>query len=148
MATTIDPDSSRKLLLEIVSPDKFLFSGYVDQVVVPGVEGNFGILPGHCHFLSILGVGELHYRIANCTQYMLVLWGFAEVTAEKVTILAEVAERAEDIDVEQAQASVIKEEERLERGGLPSDVEEAKISLQKAKLRRSVADRFQKQTQP
>jgi len=74
---------------------------------------------------------------------MSVLWGFAEVTPTKVTILAEIAEKAEDIDVERARASVAKAEENLERGGIPSEVEEAKISLEKAQLRQKVAERLQ-----
>ena len=75
---------------------------------------------------------------------MSVLWGFAEVTPKKVTILAEIAEKAEDIDVDRAAAAVTKAEERLELGGLPSDVEEAKVSLEKARLRKKVAERVRR----
>ena len=79
---------------------------------------------------------------------MSVLWGFAEVTPTKVTILAEIAEKAEDIDVERAETAVQKAEERLERGGLPSEVEEARISLEKARLRQKIADRYRQQGDP
>jgi F-type H+-transporting ATPase subunit epsilon len=72
---------------------------------------------------------------------MSVLWGFAEVTPGKVTILAEVAEKAEDIDVERAQAAVEKAEQRLQMGGLPSELKEAQISLEKARLRKKLAER-------
>jgi F-type H+-transporting ATPase subunit epsilon len=72
---------------------------------------------------------------------MSILWGFADVTPQKVTILAEIAEKAEDIDVERAEAAVAKAEERLERGGLPSEVEEAKVSLEKARLRKKIAEK-------
>ena len=135
----------KRLLLEVVTPDKLLVSEYVDQISAPGTEGDFGVLPGHCHFLTTLRIGELHYRIGEAEHYMSVLWGFADVTPHKVTILAEIAEKAEDIDVERAQASVGQAEERLERGGLPSEVEEARVSLEKARLRQKVAERLQKQ---
>jgi len=130
-----------KLLLEVVTPDRLLLSRQVDEVIAPGTEGEFGVLPGHCHFLSTLKIGELRYRVAETTHYMSVLWGFAEVTPTKVTILAEVAEKAEDIDVERAQAAVAKAEQRLETGGLPSEVEAAKVSLEKARLRKKIAER-------
>ncbi len=130
-----------ELLLEVVTPDKLLCSQQVDEVIAPGVEGEFGVLPGHCHFLSTLKIGELRYRIGETTSYMSVLWGFAEVTPTKVTILAEIAEKAEDIDVERAQAAVAKAQQRLEVGGLPSELKEAQISLEKARLRKKVAER-------
>jgi F-type H+-transporting ATPase subunit epsilon len=129
------------LLLEVVTPDHLLLSQQVDEVIAPGTEGEFGVLPGHCHFLSTLKIGELRYRIGETISYMSVLWGFAEVTPNKVTILAEIAEKAEDIDVERAQAAVAKAEQRLEVGGLPSEVEEAKVSLEKARLRKKIAER-------
>ncbi|MEK6525575.1 MAG: F0F1 ATP synthase subunit epsilon [Nitrospirota bacterium] len=129
-----------RLLLEVVTPDHLLLSQQVDEVIAPGAEGEFGVLPGHCHFLSTLRIGELRYRIGETTHYMSVLWGFAEVTPQKVTILAEIAEKAEDIDVERAQVVVAKAEQRLEVGGLPSEVEEAKVSLEKARLRKKIAE--------
>ncbi len=144
MATSTKAAQTGKILLEVVSPEKLLFSEYVDQVSAPGSEGDFGVLPGHCHFLTTLRIGELQYWIGENTQFMSVLWGFAEVTPTKVTILAEIAEKAEDIDVEQARAAVAKAEENLERGGIPSEVEEAKVSLEKARLRQKVAERLQK----
>ena len=130
-----------KLLLEVVTPEKLLLSQEVDEVTCPGAEGEFGVLPGHCHFLSMLRIGELRYRAAGTMHYISVLSGFAEVTPQKVTILADVAEKAEDIDVERAQAAVEKAQRRLETGGLPSDVEEARVSLEKARLRKKIADR-------
>lgn len=143
MATSTKSAQARKILLEVVSPEKLLFSEYVDQVSAPGSEGDFGVLPGHCHFLTTLRIGELQYWVGENTQFMSVLWGFAEVTPTKVTILAEIAEKAEDIDVERARAAVAKAEENLERGGIPSEVEEAKVSLEKARLRQKVAERLQ-----
>jgi F-type H+-transporting ATPase subunit epsilon len=130
-----------KLLLEVVTPDKLLLSKQVDEVIAPGAEGEFGVLPGHCHFLSTLKIGELRYRIGDVTEYMSVLWGFAEVTPKKVTLLAEVAEKAEDIDVERAAVKVAEAEKRLEVGGLPSELKDAQISLEKARLRKKIAER-------
>ena len=130
-----------RLLLEVVTPEKLLISQPVDMVVVPGSEGDFGVLPGHCPLLSLLRIGELQYKVGEQTQYVSILSGFAEVTSNKVTVLADVAEKAEDIDVERAEAAVARAEERLERGGLPSDVEEAKIHREKARLRKKIAER-------
>jgi F-type H+-transporting ATPase subunit epsilon len=130
-----------KFLLEVVTPEKLMLSQQVDELIAPGSEGEFGVLPGHCHFLSTLRIGELRYRVGDQTNYMSVLWGFAEVTPKKVTILAEIAEKAEDIDIERAEAAVRKAEERLQVGGLPSDLKEAQISLEKARLRRKIAER-------
>ncbi|MDH4193665.1 MAG: F0F1 ATP synthase subunit epsilon [Nitrospirota bacterium] len=135
-------ESSGKILLEVVTPDHRLLSQEVDYVSAPGSEGDFGVLPGHCHFLTTLRIGELQYRVGDQTDYMSVLWGFAEVTPTKVTILAEIAEKAEDINVERAEAAVRKAEERLERGGLPSELEEARVSLEKARLRQKIASRL------
>lgn len=130
-----------KILLEVVTPDRLLLSQQVDEVIAPGTEGEFGVLPGHCHFISMLKVGELRYKITDLWSYMSVLWGFAEVTPTKVTVLAEIAEKAEDIDVERAQAAVEEAEKQLEMGGLPSEVEAAKVSLEKARLRKKIAER-------
>lgn len=143
MATSTE--QAGKILLEVVTPDKLIFSEYVDQVSAPGTEGDFGVLPGHCPFLTTLRIGELEYRIGEKIQYMSVLWGFAEVMPTKVTVLAEIAEKAEDIDVERAKEKVAAAEAHLERGGIPSEVEEAKVSLEKARLRQKVAERLHKQ---
>lgn len=133
-----------KILLEVVTPDKLLLSKQVDMVIAPGSEGEFGVLPGHSHFLTTLRIGELRYTVGDTTDYMSVLWGFAEVTPTKVTILAEVAEKAEDIDPVRAQEAVTRAEQRLATGGLPSELKEAQISLEKARLRKKIAERAQR----
>jgi len=130
-----------KVLLEVVTPEKLLISQQADEVIAPGSEGDFGVLPGHCHFLSTLRIGELRYRLGDQMNHMAILWGYAEVTPTKVTIMAEIAEKAEDIDVNRAQAAVEKAEQRLKAGGLPSEVKEAEISLEKARLRKRIAER-------
>ena len=144
MEQTSSSVNSQQFLLEIVTPEKLLFSQGVDFVVVPGNEGDFGVLPGHCLLLSSLRIGELQYTTGETTESVSILSGLAEVTPTRVTILADIAEKAEEIDIERAQAAVQRAEEHLERGGLPSEVEEAKVSLEKARLRKKIAERFQK----
>jgi F-type H+-transporting ATPase subunit epsilon len=130
-----------KILLEVVTPEHLLLSKQVDEVIAPGTDGEFGVLPGHAAFLTTLKIGELQYKIDNAWHYMSVLWGYAEVNPTKVTILAEIAEKAEDISVERAAQKVAEAEQRLQTGGLPSDVKEAQISLEKARLRKKIAER-------
>ncbi len=130
-----------KILLEIVTPDKLLVSQEVDFIIAPGTEGEFGVLPGHCRFLSSLRVGELRYWIGEEAHYFSIMWGFADVTPTRVTVLAEVAEKAEDIDVERAQAKVVEAEVKVAAGGSREDVEAALTSLEKARLRKKVAER-------
>jgi F-type H+-transporting ATPase subunit epsilon len=130
-----------KILLEIVTPDKLLVSQEVDFIIAPGTEGEFGVLPGHCQFLSSLRVGELRYWIGEEAHYFSIMWGFADVTPKRVTILAEVAEKAEDIDVERAQAKVLEAEALVAAGGSREQMEVALTSLEKARLRKKVAER-------
>ncbi len=130
-----------KILLEIVTPDKLLLSKEVDEVTCPGTEGEFGVLPGHCQFLSSLRVGELKYRVGDETHYMTMMWGFVDVAPKRVTVLAEVAEKAEDIDVERAQAKVVEAEAKVAAGGSREQIEIALTSLEKARLRKKVAER-------
>src|SRR2546428_9693867 len=102
-----------KILLDIVTPDKLLLSKEVDEVICPGADGDFGVLPGHCQFLSALRVGELQYRIGEEPHYVSVMWGFVDVTPTRVTVLAEVAEKADDIDIEAAQAKGREDEHKV-----------------------------------
>lgn len=130
-----------KILLEIVTPDRLLLSKEVDEVTCPGTEGEFGVLPGHCQFLSSLRVGELKYRVGDETHYMTIMWGYVDVTPKRVTVLAEVAEKAEDINVERAQAKVVEAEAKVAAGGSRDEMEAALNSLEKARLRKKVAER-------
>lgn len=130
-----------KILLEIVTPDRLLLSKEVDEVTCPGTEGEFGVLPGHCQFFSSLHVGELKYRVGEEIGYMTIMWGYVDVTPTRVTVLAEVAEHAEDIDVERAQAKVVEAEAKVAAGGSREEVEAALTSLEKARLRKKVAER-------
>ena len=103
------------ILLEIVTPDRLVLSEEVDEVTAPGVEGEFGVLPGHTPFLTTLKVGELTYRKGKDVHHMAVSWGYAEVTPKKVTVLAEAAEVAAEIDIVRAKAAMEKAEKELKK---------------------------------
>src|SRR5215813_802593 len=105
-----------KLTLEIVTPDRALVKEQVDEVVVPAAEGSLGILPGHTPLLAALRVGELTYRHGKDVTHLSVAFGFVEVLPDHVTVLAQIAERAEEIDVARAEAAKKRAEERLTRG--------------------------------
>jgi F-type H+-transporting ATPase subunit epsilon len=102
-----------RLLLEIATPTRLLVSETVDEVVAPGIEGYFGVLPGHAPFLSTLGIGELTYRIGREEYHLALAGGFAEVRNDKVIILADAAERPEDVDRARAERARERAERRL-----------------------------------
>jgi F-type H+-transporting ATPase subunit epsilon len=129
------------LRLHIVSTDRSLVDEVVDEVQIPGVEGYFGVLPGHTPLLALLGAGELWYRQGQEKRYFMIAFGFAEVEPERVTILAEIAERAEDIDVARAEAARARAQERLAKPTIEIDFERARISLMKSLIRIQVASR-------
>jgi len=131
------------LTLEIVTPDRSLVREEVVEVVVPGADGYLGILPGHTPLLSTLGVGELWYRKGQEKHYLSVAFGFVEVLPDKVTVLAQVSERAQDIDVARAERAKQRAEARL-AGQISQDdynVERARIALLKSLIRLQVASR-------
>jgi F-type H+-transporting ATPase subunit epsilon len=99
--------------LELATPTRLLVSTEVDEVVAPGSEGYFGVLPGHAAFLTTLGNGEAMYRTGREEHHVAVLGGFAEVSNDRVIILAERAERPEDIDRERAERALRRAEQRL-----------------------------------
>jgi len=110
-----------KLTLEIVTPDRALVNEQVDEVELPGSEGYFGVLPGHSPLLASLQVGELWYRIGNEKHYLSVAFGFVEVLHEHVTVLARLAEKAQDIDVARAEAAKKRAEEGLAKAKKGAD---------------------------
>lgn len=134
-----------KLQLEIVTPDRALVREEVDEVVVPGSEGELGILPGHTPLLATLKVGELWYRQGAEKHYLAVGFGFVEVLPERVTILAHVAERPQDIDTERAERAKRRAEERLSNAATDKesgvDFERARIAMMKSLIRLQVASR-------
>ena len=131
-----------KLTLEIVTPDRSLVTEQVDEVELPGSEGYFGVLPGHSPLLASLQVGELWYRIGDEKHYLSVAFGFVEVLPEHVTVLARIAEKAQDIDVARAEAAKKRAEERVSASPRPDiDFERARVALMKSMIRLQVASR-------
>jgi F-type H+-transporting ATPase subunit epsilon len=130
-----------KLQLQIVSADRSLVNETVDEVEIPAADGYFGVLPGHTPLLAVLGAGELWYRQGQEKHYLAIAFGFAEVQAERVTILAQIAERAEEIDVTRAEAAKKRAEERLAAAVVDMDFERARVALLKALIRVQVASR-------
>jgi len=129
------------LTLDVVTPDRALVSQQVDEVQLPGSEGYFGVLPGHTQLLATLQVGELWYRVGQERHYLAVAFGFAEVLPDRVTVLAQIAERPNDIDVPRAEAAKKRAEERLARPQADVDFERARVALMKSLIRLQVASR-------
>ena len=127
--------------LQIVSADRSLLNETVDEVVIPGFDGYFGVLPGHTPMLAVLQVGELWYRQGQEKHYVSIAFGFAEVLPDRVTILAQIAEKADEIDRARAEAAKKRAEERLARPAVDMDAERARISLLKALIRLQIATR-------
>ncbi|HEU5256316.1 MAG TPA: F0F1 ATP synthase subunit epsilon [Vicinamibacterales bacterium] len=135
-----------KLTLEIVTPDRALLREDVDEVVVPGTQGEFGVLPGHTPLLSTLRIGELWYRQGQDKHYLAIAFGFVEVLPDRVTVLAQVGERAQEIDVQRAERAKQRAEQRLAQAQpqltqIDFDIERARIALMKSLLRLQVASR-------
>jgi F-type H+-transporting ATPase subunit epsilon len=108
---------------------------------IPGKKGYLGILPGHAPLITELAVGEISYRNDRYTHHLAVAWGFAEVLPDKVTILAETAERPAEIDVKRAQEARQRAEERLKSGKTEVDYSRAQVALQRAETRLQVAEK-------
>ena len=127
------------LQLEIVTPERLVEKDTIQEIQIPGKNGYLGILPGHAPLITELGVGEITYKADGMNYYVAVAWGFAEVLPNKVTVLAETAERAEDIDVERARKSKERAEERLRGASTDVDYERALTALARANARLDVA---------
>jgi F-type H+-transporting ATPase subunit epsilon len=128
--------------LQIVTPERLVVRERVDEVQVPGVEGYFGVLPGHTPLLAALGIGELWYRKGADKTYVAITSGFAEVLPTSVTILAQLAERADEIDVKRAEAARKRAVDRLATPPFDVDYELARIALAKSLSRLQVASRI------
>jgi F-type H+-transporting ATPase subunit epsilon len=135
------PPLPTKLHLLIVSADRSLVDETVDEVEIPGFDGYFGVLPGHTPLLAVLHVGELWYRQGSEKHYLSIAFGFAEVQPDRVTILAQIAEKADEIDLARAEAAKKRAEERIARPVVDMDAERARIALMKALIRLQVATR-------
>lgn len=129
---------------EIVTPDRLVAHDQAEEMQIPGKNGYIGILPGHAPLITELAVGEITYRLNGVTEYLACAWGFAEVLPRKVTILAETAERAEEIDIERARKALQRAEERLRSGDPNLDYERALNALRRAQVRLQVAERVGK----
>ena len=131
-----------RLHLELNTPTWLVVAEEADEVVVPAINGYFGILPGHAPLLALLGVGEVMYRSGRSERYLAVSGGFAEVGPDRVTILADTAERPEEIDPGRAQAARERAESRLAaRSGEETDYPRALRALERAQIRLRVAGR-------
>lgn len=131
-----------KLKLEIVTPERSILSETVDEVVLPGRDGYFGVLPGHTPLLASLRIGEVELRIGNEKRYLSLSGGFVEVLPDRVTVLADVAERLEEIDLERAHAKKTELERLLKEAGPEFDFAHAQDSLRKAIVRIDLATRM------
>src|SRR5579862_3478665 len=125
--------------LEIVTPEKMVVKDAAEEMQIPGKNGYLGILPGHAPLITELEVGEISYQKGGQTHYLSVAWGFAEVLPDKVTILAESAERPQEIDVNRAQEEKRRAEELLKSGTTEEDFTVAEGKLKRAETRLEVA---------
>jgi F-type H+-transporting ATPase subunit epsilon len=125
--------------LEIVTPTKLVVKETAEEAQIPGVSGYLGVLPGHAPLITELGVGEITYKANGSTHTLAVAWGFAEVLPDKVTILAEAAERPQEIDVARAQESKDRAEKLLKSNDPQVDYTRAEDALQRAENRLTVA---------
>lgn len=133
-----------RLTLEVATPQRLVVADAADEVVVPGVEGYFGVLPGHAPFLTTLGIGELSYRRGQEEFHLAVAGGFCEVRDDKVIVLADTAERPAEIDRARAERARQRAEQRLAgRAGDEVDYARAAAALARAMTRLQVASRPQ-----
>jgi F-type H+-transporting ATPase subunit epsilon len=130
--------------LIVVTPERQLLRETVVEVTIPGLDGQLGILPGHAPLITELGIGELGYRTATSSQTttLAIVHGFAEVLPERVTVLAETAERAEEIDLARAEAALARAEKRMVSHDPDIDWDRAAIALQRAVIRIHVARKY------
>jgi F-type H+-transporting ATPase subunit epsilon len=130
--------------LIVVTPERQLLRETVVEVTIPGLEGALGVLPGHAPLMTELGIGELTYRTATSSQpiSLAVIRGFAEVLPDRVTVLAETAERAEEIDLSRAEAAKARAEQRLASNDTNIDWDRATVALSRSIIRIQVAKKY------
>ena len=130
--------------LVIVTPERQILKETVSEVTLPGADGYLGVLPGHAPLITELGVGELTYRAKDGQAGLLaVIRGFAEVLPDRVSVLAETAEFAEDIDLARAEAALKRAQERIAKGGEDIDWDRATLALARALVRIQVVSKRQ-----
>ena len=128
-----------KLLLEIVTPQGLVFSEEVDEVTASGSEGEFGVLPGHVRFVTTLKIGMLTCRTSNQVKIFFVSWAYCGVSTERMLVLADSAERSDEIDVERAKAAMKRAEERLKKAE-EVDFKRAEAAIERAVTRIQIAE--------
>jgi F-type H+-transporting ATPase subunit epsilon len=129
------------LHLEIVSPERLAYSDEVDMVIVPGLDGQLGILPHHTRLISALGTGELRIKKGGTEQILFISGGFVEVRPDRVVVMADLAEHSDEIDEELAVAARKRAEAELERAHDPVDIARVRAALQTALMRERIAVR-------
>ena len=127
--------------LEIVTPEKLVVRETVEEANIPGKDGYIGVLPGHASLITELGAGEINYRAGNETRRFALAWGFAEVLPDRVTVLAETVERADEIDVDRAQKSLAQAHDALQSAHDEEDYATANAKIQRAQARLEVAQK-------
>ena len=135
------------LTIELVTPDRSVVHEEVDEIQIPGAQGYLGVLPGHTPLLTTLQVGELWFRQGEEKVFVSVAFGFAEIVPDRVIILAQLAERAEEIDIARAEAAQARARERLNTPTAEVDFERARIALMKSLIRLQVASRVRVNSQ-
>ena len=131
---------AENIALEVVTPEKIVVSEEVQIVVAPGTLGEFGVLIGHTPFLTTLKTGTVHYKDKNGSErFVFISGGFAEALPDKVTVLAESAERRRDIDIERAKAALERAQSRLDKVEADLDFVRAKAALERALHRLKLA---------
>ena len=136
-----DAQVAARLKLEVVTPEGLLLREDVDDVVIPGAEGYFGVRPGHTPLFTTLGVGGISYSRGGVRHHLTCFWGFCEVLPDRVSILAEIGERAEEVDLERAEEARERAEARLKTIRDEEGFEEARAAYQRAVTRLAVARR-------
>jgi len=120
---------------DLMTPERLLVQAEVDEVIAPGLEGDFGVRAGHCFFLSTLRIGELRYRQGEQWHHFSIIWGYAQAQPNHVTVLAELAEAAHEIDVERAEAAAREAESQLAASHKRDERDAARRRIEKAVLR-------------
>ncbi|WP_028844484.1 F0F1 ATP synthase subunit epsilon [Thermodesulfovibrio thiophilus] len=134
-----------KLKLEVITPYGELINEDVDEVYTTGAEGDFGVLPGHCPFLTAIRIGSLSYKKEGQTYYLFVNRGYCEVLNDRVLVLVGSAERVEEIDVERAKAALARAEEKIRKaqaGEADIDLARAQAALERATIRVQLATKL------
>lgn len=129
-----------RFLLTVVTPERQVVDEEVEELRAPGLEGEFGVLPRHTRFMAVLGIGEVAYRRGKDWEHLAVASGFAEILPRQVTILAQTAELAHEIDLARARAAKERAERRLAKPDPETDVDRARAALQRAHARLRVAE--------